>query len=323
MARREAVIPDKTLICAGEFFLDLIFFDLARLPELGEELKTDNFALSFGGGAAITASAAARLGRATRLLTVWGDSMLDRQTRSQLENTGVMCGNSLTVDNEMSGLAVAVSTREDRYFLTSPGANRHVESFLLESSAWSDYGEGVHVHLALTPTAWLPFADLVTALQEQGATVSWDLGWDPAAVQSPGFGRLSRRLDVLFMNDKEACHYTSASTPELALERLMADRTVVVKMGSRGAIAAGPGQPIVRARGIVIEAIDSVGAGDAFNGGFLDAWMQGADLQDCLRAGNVCGGLSTRAPGGTGALPDRPEFEKTLAAYRSYAGGTP
>ena len=72
--------PDQ-LVCAGEFFTDLIFSELDRLPSLGQEVKTENFAVSVGGGAAITATAAALLGRPTELVTVWGSSALDREAR--------------------------------------------------------------------------------------------------------------------------------------------------------------------------------------------------------------------------------------------------
>lgn len=85
-----AADPDR-LVCAGEFFTDLIFSDLEELPSLGQEVKTDAFAISIGGGAAITATAAARLGRPTELVTVWGSSVLDGEARIRLEASGVSC----------------------------------------------------------------------------------------------------------------------------------------------------------------------------------------------------------------------------------------
>ena len=66
------------LVCAGEFYTDLIFFDLDGLPAPGEEVKTDKFAVSPGGGAAITAATAALLERPVELVTVWGKSCLRR-----------------------------------------------------------------------------------------------------------------------------------------------------------------------------------------------------------------------------------------------------
>ncbi len=299
------------LVTAGDFFLDLIFYDLDRLPELGEELKTEQFAFSPGGGAAITAAAAARLGRPAALVTVWGDSPLDRAARSLLDELGVGCNWTRVEPNSMSGLSVAVSTRADRYFLTYPGANRLVESFLLSAPCREKISQAGHVHFALTPTDWAPFCHLVTQLQSAEVTVSWDLGWDPAAISSAGFRRLWGLLDVLFLNEMEALRYTGAQDVGQAIEKLRTPRNlVVVKLGSRGAIAAGQGAHIFDVPAIQIPALETTGAGDAFNGGFLNAWMEGAELAACLQAGNVCGGLSTRAAGGVTSLPSLEEYQR-------------
>lgn len=305
------------LVTAGEFFLDLIFFNLAELPRLGEELKTDNFSVAPGGGAAITAAAAARLGRRTRLVSAWGDSPLDLSVRAILESFQVDWSWTREYSGSMSGLTVAVSTPQDRYFLTFPGANRYVEELLLSESTCGRLCRAEHVHLALTPTAWDPFRLLVEQLQAAGATVSWDLGWDPAAAESPGFRSLCAKLDLLFLNEMEALRYTGAKRPDDAVAELLTGRNaVVVKLGERGALGGGPSREVCRVGGLTLEAVDTTGAGDAFNGGFLHAWMGGADLPECLRAGNVCGGLSVRAPGGVAALPSPREFAEALRQLR-------
>ncbi len=172
----------EQLICAGEFYTDLIFFDLERLPSLGQEVKTDDFAVSLGGGAAITATAAARMGRSAHLVTVWGASMLEAEARRRLDEAGVSCAWSQRRPEAMSGVTVAVSTRQDRCFLTHPGANRFVEEYLLGAEAQERFGLAGHVHFALTPTRWGAFAHAIQRLQSRGTTVSWDLGWDPAAM---------------------------------------------------------------------------------------------------------------------------------------------
>ncbi len=303
------------LICAGEFFLDLIFHGLEDLPTLGQELKTDNFAFSLGGGAAITAAAAARLEQETGLLTAWGDSALDQAARDNLSSFGVDALGSKVHEGLTSGLTVAVSTTADRYFLTCPGANRFVEDLILSPDAFEVLSRADHVHLALTPTNWAPFRLLSKELQARDATVSWDLGWDPEAAESSDFRRICKELDVLFLNEMEALRYTNSETVQLALERFSSSRNVVViKRGARGVIASESGAASVEAAGLEVEVVDTTGAGDAFNGGFLQAWMKQRPLKDCLRAGNICGGLSTRQPGGVASLPSREEFESRLGA---------
>ncbi len=309
---------NHTLVTAGEFFLDLIFYDLDRLPKLGEELKTEHFAFSLGGGAAISASAACLLGRPTRLVTAWGDSPFDKDARARLRAFGVDSDWSRIESDTTCGLTMAVSTRTDRYFLTFPGANRSVESHLLSAETHNRLRRVGHVHFALTPRRWNPFRDLVTELQSAGVTCSWDLGWDPEAAGAPGFREVCHQLDVLFFNQMEALQYTGAARVAEALPRLSsADNTVVVKKGEQGAIATTGGSESVEAASIAVDALESTGAGDAFNGGFLNAWMDGAPLRDCLLAGNICGSLSTRSPGGVDSLPSQAEFLAFLNQLKS------
>jgi sugar/nucleoside kinase (ribokinase family) len=87
---------------------------------------------------------------------------------------------------------------------------------------------------------------------------------------------------------------------------------LVVKLGSRGAVAVDAERRPVRSAGMKVQAVDTTGAGDAFNGGFLYAWMQGAALQECLRAGNICGALSTRVAGGSPGAPTAAEFKRLM-----------
>lgn len=318
-----AANPDQ-LVCAGEFFTDLIFSDLEELPSLGQEVKTDDFAISIGGGAAITATAAALLGRPTELITVWGSSVLDREARTQLEASGVSCSLAQIRPDLRCGVTVAVSTRQDRYFLTYPGASRAVEQHLLEEQILERIGRSGHIHFALTPCSWGEFRNAVLQLRNGGSTVSWDLGWNPAAGRSRAFRDLCRELDVVFLNEIEACKYADAGSAREALAYFShADNTVVIKLGAAGALASQNASPPVFTEALDVEAVESTGAGDAFDGGFLHAWMARKSLEEALLAGNVCGGLSTRSPGGVNALPSRPEFDQQIEGLeRRRAAGT-
>ena len=306
-------VNPELLVCAGEFFTDFIFFDLDQLPSLGQETKNDNFAASLGGGAAITAVAAALLGRTTELVTVWGESLLDAEARRRLDEAGVAWSWSRINRNEMSGVSVAVSTREDRYFLTHPGANHAVEEHLLSPETHERASLAGHVHFALTPSRWDAFGDAIKQIRKNGATVSWDLGWDPEVGRSQGFRELCLDLDLLFLNEMEACKYAGVSSAQEAVAYFRrAHNTVVIKQGAAGAIASRSAATPVQVEGIEVDAVESTGAGDAFDGGFLHAWMAGRGLEEALLWGNICGGLSTRLPGGIEALPNREEFDHRL-----------
>src|SRR6185503_3346718 len=105
------------LVCVGESFEDLIFAGLERLPKLGEELRTTSFARTFGGGATITAVAAARLGVSTHIV-----SALSEAADARLRAEGLQITN-LRRRGELHAITAALSTRKNRAFVTYDGVN--------------------------------------------------------------------------------------------------------------------------------------------------------------------------------------------------------
>lgn len=302
----------RPLIAAGEFFFDLIFYRLEHLPRMGEELVTPNFALALGGGAPNTAVTAARLGRKVELAAVLGDTPLDQFAISEFEKNGVGTRLIRRQAKSMGALTVAVSLPKDRFFLTYPGSNNFLDRYLLSASARRDLAAGAHVHFGLSPRDWIRYAKLVGYLRKQGVTTSWDLGWHPEAIRLAGFRELYAALDVIFLNRIEVLRYSGESSVDRAMRKLASHgQVVVVKLGAQGAVALGPGG-IAKSSSVKVDAIDTTGAGDAFNGGFLHAWMNGADLLSCLRAGNACGALSTTKPGGNAGVPNLSQLNRVL-----------
>ena len=109
---------------------------------------------------------------------------------------------------------------------------------------------------------------------------------------------------------------TEESNIEQALKKLARwVRVPVIKLGSAGSIAMQNGK-VIRAKSIRVRSIDATGAGDAFNGGFLHAYIQGWPLEDCLRAGNVCGALATTAAGGSSAIPTPTKLKQLIKTLR-------
>jgi ribokinase len=65
---------------------------------------------------------------------------------------------------------------------------------------------------------------------------------------------------------------------------------------------------------LAVAPLDTTGAGDCFNAGFITAWLEGRSLRECLRWGNVVGGLSTEGLGGTGRPVRREEVEEWVGS---------
>jgi sugar/nucleoside kinase (ribokinase family) len=283
------------LICVGEAFEDLIFYGLPRLPRLGEELKTGSFVRTLGGGAVITCVAAARLGLRTSLV-----SGLAPSVARTLRGEGIVVRN-LRRAGEDGALSVALGTRGERSFVTFTGSNAAVESRLL---AYLDRTPPArHVHLALCPTSCARWIPVLARLRRRGVTTSWDFGWSEALPRDRAFHALVSELEFLSVNAKEARHYAGASTMDRAMTFWSRHaRQVLIRRGADGCSWIR-GSERAHARAPKVRAIETTGAGDAWNGGFLAGFLEGRPIADCLRLANEVGAASTQAPGGLDGVP--------------------
>jgi sugar/nucleoside kinase (ribokinase family) len=106
---------------------------------------------------------------------------------------------------------------------------------------------------------------------------------------------------------------TGLADREEALRSIANGRTrTIVKLGSDGAMTL-EGESVVAIPAFRVETVDTTGAGDSFNAGFLHAWLRGAAVREAMTFGAACGALSTLAAGGTGAQPTEQEARSFLA----------
>jgi sugar/nucleoside kinase (ribokinase family) len=118
-------------------------------------------------------------------------------------------------------------------------------------------------------------------------------------------GELLSLVDVLLPNEDEAKRMTRTNDLNEAIELLARQVPIVaVKCGSRGSIVRAGAKRYV-APPLQVEPVDTIGAGDSFNAGFLKAYLQGLQLDECAAAGNESAALSTLRPGGTEAFRDQ------------------
>lgn len=299
------------LLTAGEAFEDLVFVGLERLPGLGEEVKTDRFHASIGGGAVITAVAASRLGLPTSILSALSDS-----TVARLRGDGVRVTN-LRRRGEPHAITAALSTTTDRSFVTYTGVNAVLEPRLLRALAAP---RATHVHIALSPSRLPAWTRLVHRLRKRGLTISCDIGWDERLAENEALTDFFDVCHLVFLNELEAPLYARANTLDEAYAVLRSPRDhVVVKLGAIGSRWLRSDGDVVMPAPRVSSPVDTTGAGDAFNAGFLAAWLRGAAPAACLATGNAVGAASTRAAGGVDALPtlaDLPPLLRPTPARR-------
>jgi sugar/nucleoside kinase (ribokinase family) len=280
------------LLTVGEAFEDLIFVDLPRLPGPGEEVKTSHFVRTIGGGALITAVAAARLGLRCGVL-----SGLSEHAVAFLRKEGVAVRN-LRRPEEPHAITAALSIGSERSYVTFNGINDQLEERLLAAAGRLS---AMHVHFALYPRDCRPWTAILERLRAQRVSTSWDFGWNEGLLQDPAFPGLLQVLDYLFLNELEAVLYSGKRGLEEAFDFWRQQpQNVIIKLGDKG--SCWPARDL-RAAALRARVIDTTGAGDAFNGGFLYARFNGQSPGNCLKTGNRIGARSTEAAGGVDGLP--------------------
>ena len=317
--RQRSSEPKFDLVVFGEFFSDMIFYHLPRRPRLGEESKTDSFLVA-PGGLSTTAIAASRLGTATGIVTrvgadadllpTWGEIV-----REKLDTTACEFRKDLP-----TALTVCIAYNTDRMMVTHEPINRRLEDLLDQEAVRQKLGQARHVHLACAlrrPGKWLP---VLRKLRERGLTVSADFGWNPD-ISVNQLISIVRHCEFIFPNEHEARAITGTTSAMRALEKLQEwVRVPIVKLGAKGALLMAEGK-VYRQFAVPVPVVDATGAGDAFNGGFLHAFLRGSGWDDCLRAGNICGSLAASQPGGLQGLPGPQEFSRWMAAMRKRGPG--
>ncbi|SEF78196.1 Sugar or nucleoside kinase, ribokinase family [Bryocella elongata] len=293
---------DVTVI--GEIYLDHVFSGFAGWPGPGEEIFTDKYQWELGGGAVNTACALARLGRSVQLIGVVGRGEFPA-IEQRLAHFGVSAGN-LVLSDTRTGVTVSVSVAEERTLFSYRGANEHLLA-LLEStpSLLRSAAESRHVHLAL-PLPAGSIATVVRVLASDVATTSLDVGHDVAWLQSDSSAQVMQAVDYLLPNAKEAQVMSGSVSGYLDRCRALGC-SAVVKLGAAGAVMVAEGRE-VRVAPPSVQVLDTTGAGDAFDAGFIDGLLAGLDPRGCLELGCICGSLSTRAAGSLEALPSREEI---------------
>lgn len=290
------------LLIPGEINPDLILSGDVE-PQFGQaEKRVDWACLAVGSSSVITACGAARLGLKVAFVGVCGDDLFGRFMLDEMAKRGIDTSAVRVDPAQQTGLTVILNRGNDRAMLTYPGA---IAALCAEDVTDNLLGRARHLHVAsyFLQDALRPgLADLFARARALGLTTSLDTNWDPAG-QWLGVWELLPLVDVFLPNENEAMALTRARTPDEALKRLAARTGIVaMKRGAAGALA-GRGEEIFSARALCCQVVDTVGAGDTFDAGFLCGFLNGWSLERSLWLATACGSLSTRAAGGTAAQP--------------------
>lgn len=297
---------------AGEINLDLIVYGLPQELPTEQELLASGFAMTLGSSSAILAHNLAALGSSVGFVTKAGNDSFGKLALERLVQMGVDVSRVVSTRRIGSGITIILAHGARRRILTYPGTISEVE--------WADLdleylASARHFHMSslfLHRKLLRHIPDVFRFMKEHGLSTSLDTNDDPEDMWSGELARVLPHVDILFPNEREAKKIAAVDDLEQAVDALsMRVPTVVVKLGSKGAIAA-QGRERISVAGVQVNVVDTVGAGDSFDAGFLHQYLKGADLKNCLKYGNLAGAFSTTASGGTEAFRNAEALKEFL-----------
>ncbi len=282
---------------------DVVMSPVTELPQSGATMLTDHMTFRVGGAGANAALAFVETGMAVRLMGCVGADQLGRWMREQIIAAG-LSDELAVLGNAPTGLTVALeSGQRDRTFLTYLGVNAGWGPELLPPDALRCDNLLLCDYFVAPGMQGEAARGLLDAARAAGATTFFDTAWDPegftAATRSQVRGLLGS-VDVFLPNEAEARALSGRTDTGQAARALQADSGgwVVVKLGARGCLAAGPDGTELSAAAPAVVATDTTGAGDAFNAGLVHALSDGADWPGALLAATrLASTIIARPPG--------------------------
>jgi sugar/nucleoside kinase (ribokinase family) len=301
------------LLVAGRPSLDVIFSGLHEWPALGKDIESDGLGVC-AGTSFNTPAAANRIGLRVAYVATVGNDPWSRLIREEFETEGLATDFLEVEDRPLPGVSVALNLARDRGFVTHWGSDESYDALLRGRAL--DLVERIDAHHLHAYADEAP--ELEAAAHRRGMTVSLDAWGGPWWSSPRPLDEILAHADVLFANQSEIAAMTGEAEPQRALE-CAAEHCgcVVVKRGAAGATGLAGGQMrAVPADPVTV--LDTTGAGDCFNAGFLAGWLGGLPLEESLTLGVICGSRATEDHGGYRGCPREAEL-RTIAAARGIA----
>lgn len=307
------------VLILGDINPDIMMVDYARLPNPGEEVHVKKAYMELGGGAANCAAGLAKLNLKVAIYGFLGNDSFGQQLLLKLRELGISTDLICVRDDLSTGVSVALTNSEDRAFVTFEGANSEFDISKVPDEVIK---QAKHVHaLYYNETKNEMYQDFFKKVRSLGITSSFDIGYDVTETWNENIFDVVKYVDIFMPNEKESISYTRKQTAEEALEFMSKiGSTVVVKKGNNGSIGYRNGE-FASSEPFLAKCVDTTGAGDAFNAGFIYGWLQNQSLEDCLTIGNATGSRSVQRYGGNPGFPYLEELKTFLKDTNINLGG--
>lgn len=303
----------KKILCMGSVNMDLCMY-MQRMPEIGETVKTDNFATYPGGKAGNQAAAAGALGGDVSVFAKLGDDAFSRQLTDELKKHNVSTDDLIYVSGDTAGIAMIRIDEQGRNSISfTGGANAGLSAADVRAHADAFPENGI---LLITLELLAETVhEAITLAKEKNMLVVVD----PSPVPAEGFpAELYALVDFAKPNETEAELLSGIAVTDMhsaarAYDKLteMGLKHPIISMSDKGAYTCIDGKPcIVEPK--KVDTIDSTAAGDIFLGAFAVALAQDKPLLECLDYAKTAAALSTARQGAQSSIPTPEEVEAAL-----------
>ncbi|HMJ70284.1 MAG TPA: carbohydrate kinase family protein [Cyclobacteriaceae bacterium] len=292
------------VLVVGELNVDLILNKIDQFPVMGKEVLADAMTLTLGSSSAIFASNLSTLGSRVTFSGKVGKDDFGNYVLSFLKRKGVDVSNVLSSHETSTGATIVLNYGEDRAMVTHPGA---MAEFTINDIPDVLFQESRHLHVSsifLQPSLKNDILELFRKAKSSGMTTSLDPQWDPAEKWDIDFESLLPCVDVFMPNLKELECITGIQDPLTAMKSLSSPNIVAVKNGRAGAWLLKGDELLSQPSFINRNVVDSIGAGDSFDAGFIHKFIQQRSLKECLEFAALTGAVNTTRAGGTTAFED-------------------
>jgi sugar/nucleoside kinase (ribokinase family) len=286
--------PERSVLVVGDYFVDLIFSGVSRWPQRGEEVFATQ-TMFLAAGAFTQQRALHRLGVPARWAARLGSDPHSKLVLDTARAEGVDTSAYILSPGPVRNLSVAISHAGERGFVSfrESAVPLQVEDLIPAQRP---------ACVLLTEFLRGPrLASIVHAARRVGTTVFMDGQHIDATLDDPAVAAAVREVDIFAPNADEARRLTGHDDLDRALSTLAGlTRTVVIKNGSHGAVAASSHERVSFSAPPVTVA-DTSGAGGCFDAGFVAGHLFGLGLAGCTALATLCGALSVTGHGGAAA----------------------
>lgn len=302
------------VLAIGELNVDMIVTGLKSMPVIGREIIAHNCTVVLGSSTAICASGIARLGLKTGFIGKigrdrFGDTVLEGLKRNDIDVSHVIIDDKIN-----TGITISLSMEKDRALVTYLGS---IEALGFEDINLELLDNTRHIHVGsyfLQNKLRPDIPRLFSIAREKGVTTSLDAGWDDTLNWDYGIFDALKYTDVFFPNEGEALNITKKDNVKDALELLTGfAKIAAIKCGPKGAVGMWDGRVVEQPTFSELKPVDTTGAGDSFNAGFIYGFLNGFDLEKCMIYGNACGSISVTRVGGASSCATLEEVEGLIS----------